>query len=426
MEYTIEKKNGGWCRLSCSFSSDEVLSAWKNAAVPFGLFFRMAGFRPGKVPLEVVERRFYPQISDAVTDMLVDRAVTAVCERDRLTPVTCFEYQGENARRGRAFAFALSFCILEQGEIPDPESIHVQIQEARADPVQEELFLRELLIREGRKISVTEGRPQNGDLVEVEVTGRMDGRTVPGMNTGICRMRLMPVRTGEKVPDLDPVVRSLSIGETGTGCTRCPDNYPDPSMRGRQIELVVTLRGVEREELPVVTDELARKLGFHDATALRRSAHVRALEMDRVHRLSEGRRMLRETIERQYGVDVPEALVNACRREVMLRSRRYLQRQFGSPDSLKTTLELMRQEAGEKAERKARARMILLAWAEKRGLRLGGDEYDRVLAGRAARRNMDVASYRLSLARSGELFELRAGMLEEKALDELMKKVFRP
>ncbi len=49
-----------------------------------------------------------------------------------------------------------------------------------------------------------------------------------------------------------------------------------------------------------------------------------------------------------------------------------------------------------------------------------------MLAGRAARRNMDAASYRLSLARSGELFELRAGMLEEKALDELMKAVFRP
>ena len=86
----------------------------------------------------------------------------------------------------------------------------------------------------------------------------------------------------------------------------------------------------------------------------------------------------------------------------------------------------MKQEAGEKAERKARARMILLTWAEKKGLRLDENAYDRVLAGRAARRNMDAASYRLSLARSGELFELRAGMLEEKALDELMKAVFRP
>ena len=136
--------------------------------------------------------------------------------------------------------------------------------------------------------------------------------------------------------------------------------------------------------------------------------------------------MLRDAIERQHEVNVPEALMNACRREIMLRSRQYLQRQFDSPDSLKTTLALMKQEAGEKAERKARARMILLTWAEKKGLRLDENAYDRVLAGRAARRNMDAASYRLSLARSGELFELRAGMLEEKALDELMKAVFRP
>ena len=59
-------------------------------------------------------------------------------------------------------------------------------------------------------------------------------------------------------------------------------------------------------------------------------------------------------------------------------------------------------------------------------MKLAGDEFERVLAARAARKNMDVAGYRRSLVRTGELFELRAAMLEERALNELMKKVFRP
>ena len=197
-------------------------------------------------------------------------------------------------------------------------------------------------------------------------------------------------------------------------------------MRGRDIELVVTLRGIERETLPPLTDEVARSLGFRDARVLTASAHARALEMDRLHKFSEGRRALQARLESWEGFDAPEALVRQCRREAMRRSRQYLQRKFESPEKLKETLEVMKKEAERQARGKARARALLLLWAEREGVNLAGDEFERVLAARAARKNMDAAGYRRSLVRTGELFELRAAMLEERALNELMKKVFRP
>ena len=106
-------------------------------------------------------------------------------------------------------------------------------------------------------------------------------------------------------------------------------------MRGRDIELVVTLRGIERETLPPLTDEVARSLGFRDARVLTASAHARALEMDRLHKFSEGRRALQARLESWEGFDAPEALVRQCRREAMRRSRQYLQRKFESPEKLK-------------------------------------------------------------------------------------------
>lgn len=426
MEYQLEVEDGGLRRLSFTCPAGEVLSAWKKAAQPFAASFRMAGFRPGKAPLEVVEKRFYQQISDAATDALVEAALDDALRREALVPAAGLVYEGGNAVRGREFCFRMECCVLENGDVPDLSSIHIKEEEPRADPVQESLFVREVLGRAAEKTSVTEGRPQDGDVVEVEVTGKMDGEAVPGMHTGTCRMRLMPTRPGEKTPDLDPIVRGLSVGETGSGSTPCPDNYPDPSMRGRDIELVVTLRGIERETLPPLTDELARSLGFRDARALTASAHARALEMDRLHKFSEGRRALQARLESWEGFDAPEALVQQCRREAMRRSRQYLQRKFESPEKLKETLEVMKEEAERQARGKARARALLLLWAEREGVKMAGDEFERVLAARAARKNMDVAGYRRSLVRTGELFELRAAMLEERALNELMKKVFRP
>lgn len=426
MEYQIEKKDDGSCRLSCSFASQEVLAAWKKASEPFAATFRMSGFRPGKVPPEVLERHFFSQISEDATDRLVERAVNDICSGSELIPVSVFRYEGENARRGQGFSFSVEFCVLEDGKLPDLEAVCVKEEEAQADPVQESLFIRDILSRKAVKSAVAEGCPQDGDTVDIEVTGKLNGRPVPGMKTGVCRMRLMPVRPGEKVPDLDPVVRGLHVGETGTGVTPCPDNYPDPSMRGKNIDLVVTLRGIERESLPPLDDATARSLGFHDAAALKRSAHARALEMDRVHRASEARRALRDKLEQWEGFDAPEALVRQCRGEIMHHSRQYLQSQFDSADTLKKTLALMREEAEATAVRKARARALLLGWARSRGLEISGNELERVIGARAARRNMSVADYRRSVCRTGELFELRAAMLEDRALSELMKIVIRP
>ena len=269
MEYKLEVEDGGLRRLSFTCPAGEVLSAWKKAAQPFSASFRMAGFRPGKAPLEVVEKRFYQQISDAATDALVDAAVDDALRRETLAPAAGLVYEGGNAVRGRDFCFRMECCVLENRDVPDLSSVHIKEEEPRADPVQESLFVREILGRAAEKMSVTEGRPQDGDLVEVEVTGKMDGETVPGMHTGTCRMRLMSARPGEKTPDLDPIVRGLSVGETGSGSTPCPDNYPDPSMRGRDIELVVTLRGIERETLPPADGRgrpvsgLSRRPGAH-------------------------------------------------------------------------------------------------------------------------------------------------------------------
>ncbi len=426
MEYQLDRKDGGLRRLTVVFSPQQVLAAWKKAALPFGASFRMAGFRPGKAPLEILEKRFFQQISDAATDALVTFGIDEALAGESLVPVAGLMYEGENARRGEEFRFSVEFCVLEDRELPDLEALQIHEEEPQADPVQESLFMRDVLGRAARRIPVTEGRPQDGDIVQVEVTGKVDGRTVAGMNTGSCRMRLMPTRPGEKVPDLDPIVRGLSVGETGTGTTPCPDNYPDPSMRGRDIELVVTLRGIEREELPVLTDEVAKSLGFHDAGAVSASAHARALEMDRVHKYSEGKKALQNMLETMEGFDAPDALVRQCQREALRRSRQYLQHQFDSVDKLKQTLAVMKSEAGETARRKARARALLLGWAALKGLEVPGGELERVIAVRAARKNMDAESYRHGLARTGELFELRAAMLEELALNELMKTVFRP
>ena len=134
MEYKLEVEDGGLRRLSFTCPAGEVLSAWKKAAQPFSASFRMAGFRPGKAPLEVVEKRFYQQISDAATDALVDAAVDDALRRETLAPAAGLVYEGGNAVRGRDFCFRMECCVLENRDVPDLSSVHIKEEEPRPIP----------------------------------------------------------------------------------------------------------------------------------------------------------------------------------------------------------------------------------------------------------------------------------------------------
>ena len=415
MEYRIEKGPLGHCRLECSFPEADVLAAWKEAGTRFGSSMAMPGFRKGKIPLAVLEKQFGQQMADFATDTLVSHAVEQALAREGLYPVSGLDYEGGLAERGKPFSFSVDFCILPEGECPDLSALAVDMPEPVADPVQEELFLREMLARGANKVQVTEGTPQDGDIISADVIGRVDGRTVPGLE-GPCRMRLMPPVEGEKAPDLDPIVRGLRIGETGVGSTPCPDNYPDPALRGRTIELSATLRSIEREELPELNDVTARKLGFRNVEAMKFRAREQAQDMDRLHKRSQAMQNIQNSLGNWQGFDAPELMVKQCQRDLLRRSTQYLQRQQENGPEFVESMARMRAEAAIAAVGRARARALLLMWARQNNVELPKNELDAVLRGRAARQNKHPDDYLLSVARTGEAFEIRTAMHEEKAL----------
>ena len=217
------------------------------------------------------------------------------------------------------------------------------------------------------------------------------------------------------MPDLDPVVRGLRIGETGIGSTPCPADFPDPAFRGRTIELSATLRSIEREELPEFCDDTARKLGFRNMEAMKFRAREQAMDMDRLHKRSQALQKMQATLGTWQGFDAPELMVKQCQRDLLRRSAQYLQRQQATPDYV-ASMARMRAESAIAAVGRARARALLLMWARQAGVELPQKELDAVLRGRAARQSKLPEDYLLGVARTGEVFELRAAMHEEKAL----------
>ncbi|MBQ5728243.1 MAG: hypothetical protein IIV56_04910, partial [Mailhella sp.] len=158
------------------------------------------------------------------------------------------------------------------------------------------------------------------------------------------------------------------------------------------------------------------KLGFRNVEAMKFRAREQAMDMDRLHKRSQALQGIQNMLGEWQGFDAPELMVKQCQRDLLRRSTQYLQGQQESGPDFVASMAQMRAEAAVAAVRRARARALLLAWARQTGVELPRKELDAVLRGRAARQNKHPEEYLLSVARTGESFEIQAAMHEEKAL----------
>jgi FKBP-type peptidyl-prolyl cis-trans isomerase (trigger factor) len=122
---------------------------------------------------------------------------------------------------------------------------------------------------------VTERRhPQDGDIVFLDVRATYAGRIVPGLGAQNLALRL---GGKESYPELRRVVRALHVGEEGAILTPCPENYQNPALLGKEIQLNVRLKSLKTEILLALDDAFAAKLGKKDLRTLQEDVYKELL-----------------------------------------------------------------------------------------------------------------------------------------------------
>lgn len=422
MERIIEKRTPVSVFVELSYTAEEVKNAFDRAARNIAKGMRLPGFRVGKIPASVIKRRFAARVAADATEILADENLMEVLKKEDVRPLTPTQYRGALAVDGQPFSFRTSFDILPEIDLPDVEQLSVTV----GDPSPSDEMLNAMLIqalrREAELVDVQDRTPQDNDFLTVDVRGTIDGKVLPGMNSKDFRLQLLPVQPGGKVPEMDPLVRGLHLGETAHGTMPCPENYPDPTVRGREVKLEVTLHRIQQEILPPLTDETAKKLGFSSFDALKQevwqqafSARMRQLQREAKHTLME------EELEKR-DFPLPEGLVSRFFREHQRESEHYLRKQGADDEAVRETLTHMRQEAMAYARKKAKGYTFLLALAEREGIRVSGKEAEDAVRAMTAGTGQKYDDIRKTVWKSGMITAMQERMIADKALEYLFAK----
>lgn len=404
LKISVEKP-GTWSRkLTITVPAERVERERRHTVQRLSGRVRLPGFRKGKVPATVMQKRFGPAIEQETIEKVMGEAYREAIQRESLKPITQGSIDRVDYESGKDLTFDVGFDVRPEIELERIGGFRlVREQAAVADTQVDEVIER---LREEHAVwKPTEGEmPLAGDRVVVEITALDDAAGIAGQ----ARSYELVLGEGQAVPAIEDVIRTLAPGSEGDFTVELPSDSEEGATKPHRIH--VALKEVKRPELPTADDAFAQSLGdFESMDVLR----------DRI-RTDLGREAENEA-ERQLRGQLLGQIIEANAFEVPpSMTDEYISRLL--PDREGVTPEIMaemRQSTRPAAENAIRRMLIIERIADMESLHATQEEVDARLQKIADGVGRGLADVRQQLHKSGRLHEIEEEITEDRVFDYL-------
>ena len=272
---------------------------------------KMDGFRPGKVPMNVVAQRYgysvhYEVMNDKVGEafsVAANEAKLRVAGQPRIS-------EKEGAPEGEMHFDAVFevYPEVKLGELSGAEVVKLsaEVSDAAIDKT------IDILRKQRRTFAqrAMDSAAQEGDRVTIDFEGKIDGETFPG---GKAEAFQFLVGEGQMLKEFEDAVRGMKSGESKTFPLSFPADYHGKDVAGKQADFMVTLNKIEAANLPEVNEALAKSLGIANETVEGLRADIRKnLEREVKFRLlSRNKAAVMDALLATSELDLPKSSVQA-------------------------------------------------------------------------------------------------------------------
>ena len=298
---------------------------------------KMDGFRPGKVPMNVVAQRYgysvhYEVMNDKVGQAFASAANEAelrVAGQPRIT-------ESQTSPEGQ-MAFDAIFEVFPEVKIGDlataeVEKVNAEVTDTAIDKTVE-------ILRKQRRtfaLRAKDAPAQDTDRVVVDFEGKIDGEPFAG---GKAEDYQFIVGDGQMLKEFEEAVRGMKLGESKTFPLAFPADYHGQDVAGKTADFMVTVKKIEAANLPEVDGALAKSLGIADATVEGLRNDIRKnLEREVKYRLlSRNKQVAMDALLTKAELDLPKSSVQA-ELDRMIESARADLKQRGIKDADKAPI----------------------------------------------------------------------------------------
>ncbi|CUS49378.1 MAG: trigger factor tig [Idiomarinaceae bacterium HL-53] len=271
MQVSVETTQGLERRITISIPAEKIDNEVKNQISHRARTVRMDGFRPGKVPASIVEKRFGPAIrQDVVMEQMQRHYVEAIMQ-EKINPAGAPRFEPKTDEPGKDVEFVAITEVYPEIELKDLDKVAVEKPAAEVTDQDLENMLETLQKQNAGWKAVKRGA-KDGDRVTMDFVGRVDGEEFEG---GKAEGFALEMGQGRMIPGFEEGVKGLKAGDEKTIEVTFPEEYHAENLKGKAAEFDLVIKSVEAPDLPKLDDEFANQFGIADGGIEGLKAEVR-------------------------------------------------------------------------------------------------------------------------------------------------------
>jgi len=395
-----------------------------QTARSMGKEMKMAGFRKGKIPAEVVIQRIG---REAVVDETIRGSLghwySEAVDGARLAIVGQPEVElGELPAAGEPLVFSFEVGVRPVAKLGKYKGLKVERREAAAAPEAIDEQIEEL---RGKMASLeaVEEPATSGDFVVMNYVGSIDGEVFEG---GEGTDQLIELGSGRLIPGFEEQLEGIAAGDERTVKLAFPEDYQAEELAGKDAEFAVTATEIRRRILPELNDQFANEAaGLETIAELREDLATRMIEADSDRAEEEFREAVLDAVADNAKISMPQPLVDARASELLDRMLHQLSQQGISREMYfqisGRTEEEMLGESAEAAQKSLRHEAALVAVIEAEDIQPGDGDILTALQGSAAQEQTTPEKLRDRLEKANRLDDLIEELSQRQALDLIVE-----
>ena len=397
--------------------ADLIASESNRVTSEFGRQAKIPGFRAGKVPANVVRSRFAKEIQEEVMSRLLPRTFhDAIADRG-LEPVGDPHLEHVDPYLdGVPLKYKAEFEVKPQIELGEYRGIEVDEPKVEVTETDVESMIERLRDQASAYRPETERGLEEGDFAVIEMTSTPDDGGEAKSDSGHFRMG------DEAMVELQESLRGKKAGETASFDKPYGEDAQNELWRGKTVHHDVTLKEIRVQEKPEVGDEFAKSVGGWDSVELMRE-HITSdiLRHREAEAVRAKRNQIGERLVERHHFDVPDTLVEEELGKSLNNYARYLASQGVDLEKAELDWRKIGAEFRPEAVKRVQRGLILEAIARKEALVVSDVEVDAEIRRAANEGNREFADVKHRLKHDGGYEALRGSLLQEKALELVLR-----
>ena len=311
MAVTVETLEKLERKITLSLPLNSIQSEVENRLKQVARTVKMDGFRPGKVPMNVVAQRYGYSVQYEVLNEKVGEAFAKAANEAELRVAGQPKITEKEGAPEGELAFDAVFEVFPEVKIGDLASAEVEKLAADVDDAAIEKTI-DILRKQRRTFAQrpADTAAVDGDRVAVDFEGKIDGEPFAG---GKAEAFQFLIGEGQMLKEFEDAVRGMKTGESKTFPLAFPEDYHGKEVAGKTADFLVTVKKVEAANLPEVNEALAKSLGIADGSVEGLRADIKKnLEREVKFRVqSRNKQAVMEALVSKAELDLPKASIDA-------------------------------------------------------------------------------------------------------------------